>query len=461
MNLSEVCRLCLVKSMKTCEELFFPIDEVFEKKFNEVTSLTLDSSEQFPSTICISCVTEFEDFYNYRSGLMQKQRRLNLLLGIKEESAVKPEFTVKKQLEDIQNESQYEENLLEQEDELDENKLYENPEMEYEENEIEYQEQEHDDINETDKMMVFEEVLEHEEENEGETYEVELSEESHVYVRDCDVEEFVESTDECVEELEHVDDEQILFAIKEDDLSDNCIIVKTEDSYLENISIGKQKRKYIKQEKEKEKLFKCWMENCNAAFSFRSTMKKHMTQMHMVVCDKKTCLMCGRQFEEYSDFLNHVKKHTRKSECHICKLTFVSEEKMQAHLERVHKNDQNERSFHCHLCDASFKRKEHVNSHIVYRHTENRQFSCKDCTSTFLTRQDLKNHEKSHQQLKKNCAYCTYECRDLKSIKLHCLKLHNTTKIYKCACEEAFDMHKDYQSHKKNCYSVVDSTTTE
>jgi len=352
MNLSEVCRLCLVKSMKTSEELFFPIDEVFEKKFNEVTNLTLDSSERFPTTICISCVTEFEDFYNYRSGLMQKQRRLNLLLGVKEEKVFKSEVTVKKQLvseeEVVTHESQYEENLLEQDEELDENKQYENPEMDYEENEIQYQEP--DDINETDKLMVFEEVLENDDdENDGETYEVELSEESHVYVRDCDVEEFVESTDECVEELEHGDDEHILFAIKEDDLSDNCIIVKTDDSYLENVSIGKQKRKYIKQEKEKEKLFKCWIDNCNAAFSFRSTMKKHMMQNHLVVCDKKTCLMCGRQFEEYSDFLNHVKKHTRKSECHICKLTFVSEEKMQAHHERVHKNDQNARSFHCHV----------------------------------------------------------------------------------------------------------------
>lgn len=350
MNLSEVCRLCLVKSMKTCEELFFPIDEVFERKFNEVTNLTLDSSERFPSTICISCVTEFEDFYNYRSGLMQKQRRLNLLLGIKDETIIKTEVTVKNQsvLEDVQNESQYEENFLDQDEESDENKQYENPEMEYEETDIEYQGQ--DDINESDKMMIFEEVLENEETNDGETYEVELSEESHVYVRDCDVEEFVESTDEfgdnciIVKTDENCDVEEFV------ESRDNCIVVKTDENYLENISIGKQqKRKYIKQEKEKEKLFKCWIENCNAAFSFRSTMKKHMTQMHMVVCDKKTCLMCGRQFEEYSDFLNHVKKHTRKSECHICKLTFVSEEKMQSHLERVHKNDQNERSFHCHV----------------------------------------------------------------------------------------------------------------
>lgn len=88
-----------------------------------------------------------------------------------------------------------------------------------------------------------------------------------------------------------------------------------------------------------------------------------------------------------------------------------------------------------------------------------RNFKCKECTASFLTRQDLKNHEKSHTQLKKFCAYCDYECRDLKSIKLHCMKLHNTTKVYKCGCDEAFEFHKDFQSHKKNCYKMVDSTT--
>lgn len=111
-----------------------------------------------------------------------------------------------------------------------------------------------------------------------------------------------------------------------------------------------------------------------------------------------------------------------------------------------------------------FKRKEHVNSHIIYRHSDSktaRCFQCNNCQSSFLTRQDLKNHEKSHLQVKKTCPYCSYEYRDLKSIKRHCDKVHNTSKIYKCSCEEGFGLFKDFQLHKKNCYRMVDSTTVE
>lgn len=109
-----------------------------------------------------------------------------------------------------------------------------------------------------------------------------------------------------------------------------------------------------------------------------------------------------------------------------------------------------------------FKRREHVNSHILYKHTPDnqaRQFHCKECTSSFLTRQDLKNHEKSHRQVKIKCCYCEYECRDLKSIRRHCEKAHDTNKIYKCPCSALFELHKEMQAHKKNCNEIVDSTT--
>lgn len=109
-----------------------------------------------------------------------------------------------------------------------------------------------------------------------------------------------------------------------------------------------------------------------------------------------------------------------------------------------------------------FKRREHVNSHIRYKHMSDkvaRQFHCKECSSSFLTRQDMKNHEKSHRQVKIQCCYCNYECRDLKSIRRHSEKVHNTNKIYKCNCSALFELHKDLQAHKKVCCGIADSTT--
>ncbi|KAG5684314.1 hypothetical protein PVAND_013549 [Polypedilum vanderplanki] len=98
LNIKEACRLCLGKSSKTCDEIFFPIDEDFERKFTEITDCILDVlNEAYPVNICNSCLTQFEEYYNYRKSLIEKQKRLNQLLNIRKDLKI-----VKKQkLEDL------------------------------------------------------------------------------------------------------------------------------------------------------------------------------------------------------------------------------------------------------------------------------------------------------------------------------------------------------------------------
>lgn len=68
MNLMEICRLCLIKSSKNSEEIF--LDTTFiHDKFEEITQtkLTIESQNfQYPKKVCISCVTELEQHFNYR-----------------------------------------------------------------------------------------------------------------------------------------------------------------------------------------------------------------------------------------------------------------------------------------------------------------------------------------------------------------------------------------------------------
>jgi hypothetical protein len=470
MNLKTVCRLCLVKSSKTSEEIFFPIDEDFERKFAEVTNIVLDVvNEVYPATACVTCLTQFEESYNYRKGLIENQKRLNSLLGIKKEPLERRyEFDSNPEnVQDVVEEADGEESNSQNEEEKDSDYM-ESQDMEYQQEEdVEYEEE---------STIINYEVVAPTGEFELEDSEAQIMQDDEVYHEET--EEYIESDEEY--EMEQGDSEdRLLFTIAAESDFTNCIIVKTD----EDIEVGEPLRKKRKYEKSntKDRPYKCWQSDCNAAFTHRSSINKHMLLAHQLKTDKNTCMMCGRRFTQYSEFLSHVKMHTRKSECDICKLTFVTDEKMQAHRERVHKNDSDDRSFKCHvslsiylvhitfinsvhfqLCDAMFKRKEHLNSHITYRHTDqntSRRFQCNDCPATFITRQDLRNHQKSHTQLKKNCAYCNYDCRDLKSIKLHCMKVHSTTKIYKCGCNETFELFKDYQLHKKNCYQVVDSTT--
>lgn len=136
----------------------------------------------------------------------------------------------------------------------------------------------------------------------------------------------------------------------ETDGEERFVIIEEEgDSQADDI---KQKRKYNKQSTENVKQYKCWIEKCIASFSFRATMRKHMITSHDIECDKSTCMICGKRFDSYSEFLAHVKIHTRKAECDICKLRFVNHDKMQVHRERVHANNCEDR---CFPCNVSYK----------------------------------------------------------------------------------------------------------
>jgi hypothetical protein len=72
MKFADICRLCLVKSSKTSDEIFFPIDQGFEIKFVEITNFALakpsgdGERDKFPNKVCITCVTELEQHHNYR-----------------------------------------------------------------------------------------------------------------------------------------------------------------------------------------------------------------------------------------------------------------------------------------------------------------------------------------------------------------------------------------------------------
>src|SRR5690349_10444623 len=83
------------------------------------------------------------------------------------------------------------------------------------------------------------------------------------------------------------------------------------------------KRKYVKQSRDKPKKYKCWIKNCHASFAFRAPMTIHLKQVHGIKGNSSRCFMCGESFDDTADFLAHVKLHTRKSECDICKLKFI------------------------------------------------------------------------------------------------------------------------------------------
>lgn len=145
---------------------------------------------------------------------------------------------------------------------------------------------------------------------------------------------------------------------------------------------------------ESDKIYRCWIEDCEATFPFRISLKRHMQTIHNLAVSKSSCLICGQDFQSYSEFLTHSKIH-RRFNCELCQSTFSKLKALESHLERFHStNDKDERPFFCpeSPCIARFKRKEHLKSHIAYKHSTERKFKCSDCSMKFFQKMDLKNH---------------------------------------------------------------------
>lgn len=360
MKLSEVCRLCLIKSSANSDELFLPINESFEKKFNEIANneVSLAKAEnvedqtKFPNKACITCVTELDQHYNYKNGLIERQKQLNTLLGVNEDVA-EPEDQHQQSIKTrVKNEAQEVEMISYELNEVDDNDNFEEPNHEIVKNDqpspeddpgyaVTYEEafeQNDDDTQREFEYLDFEEADSETEEdfNENEGEEVEINEE--------DLEATVDQLEDdeliCSVENKSVEDTDSDYVVYEED------IAMEDESKLANLV----KRKYSKKSKDSPNQFKCWVKGCEASFSFRATMRKHMQQSHAISCDRSTCFICGAKYDNYPDFLAHMKFHTRKAQCDVCKLTFVDEEKLQKHAKRVHiKNDDDERNFQCHV----------------------------------------------------------------------------------------------------------------
>lgn len=353
MNPHDNCRLCLVKSSKNSEELFFPIDYVFEKKFKEIAQLELvrpkteEEKSRFPNQICITCVQLFEQHYNYRNGLIQNQALLHLALGI-ETSAIQ---------NDHPNEN-HEKNACCTKEE-DESSLEQNEDQEVEELEAEHDAKEEavlkieaiDNRSDTyERYEQHEDASEYEDEDKNAESITSETEEIVKVFREVDQE--LETTIEQLEENYEFDEDEgedypICYVNKSEGATDDEFVVYEEDIAMEEVH-PTTKRKYTKQSKDAPKQFKCWIKGCRAEFSFRATMKKHMRHHHEIECGKSTCFVCGKNYSSYADFLAHMKSHTRKSQCDICKLTFVDDDKMKTHQEKSHRNyDASLRHFHC------------------------------------------------------------------------------------------------------------------
>lgn len=139
--------------------------------------------------------------------------------------------------------------------------------------------------------------------------------------------------------------------------------------------------------------YKCFADDCDRVFSSRKYLGVHLEKHHQMKLTnfETTCLECQKVFENVGDYAKHVKIHSCLFVCSMCKLRYKTEEKLSAHMEKVHKEG-DDRPFSCEECGARFKRLEHLRGHQLYKHSNVKKFECSHCPLKFRQRGEYNVH---------------------------------------------------------------------
>ena len=168
---------------------------------------------------------------------------------------------------------------------------------------------------------------------------------------------------------------------------------------------------------------------CNKVYSTPQNLKSHVARVHMQE-KKYICSECGRSFFEKAELDFHLSSHNPKDQniqCDICKLMFKNTKTLYYHKKRSH--DPSNKIHICYQCGKSYTDSHHLNRHME-SHGQKSSY-CKTCGKAFQSEQKVKAHvRKVHEKWRraddteKPCVLCDKKFPNFGSMKRHLKDVH-------------------------------------
>ena len=230
-----------------------------------------------------------------------------------------------------------------------------------------------------------------------------------------------------------------------------------------HFSCSKSLREHIKFKHNPESLPKCTV--CHKTYSTPQNLKSHFSRVHMQE-KKYICPDCGKAFFEKAELDFHSSSHNPKDlnvTCDICKLKFKNNKTLYYHKKRTH--DPNNKIHICYQCGKSYADSHHLNRHME-SHGQKSSF-CKTCGKGFQSEQKVKAHvRKVHEkwrksnELEKPCALCSKKFATFGSMKRHLKDVHKMTNIEaNSILLERFNL--DPKKHRMNPSEIMPELLTQ
>ena len=139
---------------------------------------------------------------------------------------------------------------------------------------------------------------------------------------------------------------------------------------------------------EKEKSTYC--EICDRVFSNKSSLKRHVDNVHRQI--KFKCDKCNENFSLKENLKKHiVTTHKgKKYKCIICSKIFSRSEHLKRHNDNIHIGS---KDYHnCESCGKSFTNSDNLKRHTYIVHYGQKDYNCNNCGKLFVSLQNLKRH---------------------------------------------------------------------
>ena len=151
-------------------------------------------------------------------------------------------------------------------------------------------------------------------------------------------------------------------------------------------------------------LIDCFCDKCTLQFDNKHVFGLHLLYVHGEKIEvENEPVICEENFQEPHVREKHVVDNCLK--CNICDFAFISKQDLKVHNKSVHEA---KKRFKCSICDASFAQKHHMKGHIASVHEGKKPFKCNICEHSFARKEHLDNHISSVHEKKRDykCDVC-------------------------------------------------------